>query len=48
MIAEEEGEDEMDGGEDEIEMTDIGHLNANYMDGQYYEEDGDEDDFPED
>jgi len=44
----EEGVDEVDGGEDEIEMTDIGHLNANYMDGQYYEEDADQDDFPED
>jgi len=48
VIAEEEGGDEVDGGEDEIEMTDIGKLNANYMDGQYYEEDADQDDFPED
>jgi len=28
--------------QDEIEMTDIGHLNEDYMDGQYYEEDAED------
>jgi len=48
-VAIEDGNDDEEGGgdmegEDEIEMTDIGKLNANYMDGQYYEEDADDDD----